>query len=571
MENIRTYRIARIIVSCIILISSIMALQTSASSQGFSVKPMQIPIVARPGSTVEQRIDVGSTRPTGNTTVKLYPTVISQNPEGIQYEVEAKDAQRTSEYEKSRSCSTWITLDRQTLVIGPMQSESVVAKFKVPPTARGLYYAGIAAVEEQTGAGQLAINVRWVFLPTVLLTVEGPTARQRISLAKADMQLLPVSKKGPASTGTSLTIENSGETYAKIRGTTTISYWTGDKWRRVTQAEINERGILPGITISPSIDIKRALPAGRYRMNSQLYVDGRPGGKLEQEIDYAGDPSITALAADASIIVDPSEITITASPGSTRSSIVTVTNPSEDALNITCDFLKPLELLNAMAKDANAGIYSCAEWIEATPKSFTLRPGGKQNVRLSVVYPDNVTPLPNYYANLVFNAAYPDGRNAGSFESLMIIDNSKVDKAPNATPVKMNLKQQDDGTYIIIARFANSGNTHYAPKVTASVKAAIGNEITSVSLETSRKLILPLGEPEYSGSIEFSKIPTGTYKIDAVMLYGDAKSCIQTLPIKVEMKDGKAIVTIIGSTPAKAAPPAKPKPAVKAKPAVKKK
>jgi len=70
--------------------------------------------------------------------------------------------------------------------------------------------------------------------------------------------------------------------------------------------------------------------------------------------------------------------------------------------------------------------------------------------------------------------------------------------------------------------------------------------VASAELETTAKVVLPLGTPEFSGVLDFTNVNVGVYVLTATMVYGDQKAS-QKLPLRVALEEGKKKVTVIES------------------------
>jgi P pilus assembly chaperone PapD len=524
---------------------------------------MLLSVTGRPGSTVVKRLELRSARADANTRITLNATRVGQDEGGGPTQLAPKDLQQNNGKVAARSCFDWFTLSADSVDLAPLETKTVSVTIKIPQKARGYYYAGIAVTQRTPGAGRLAINVEFTLLPLVMVTVQGPPVQQRITLTGAGMKLVPRSATKQASTAVALNIENQGETFVRVRGMVEIYYLTGGAWRRITQADVAERGMFPGVVLSPTADIKRALPAGHYKISGRLYVDNRPSGRIDQEIDYAGDPAVASVATDASLNVKPASVIIEATPGSRRSGTLVVQNPSQEAVQVTCETVAPPELNSATDGQITGASYSCAAWVVQTPQAFAIRGGGSQTVRLGVVYPETAPERANYYANVIIHATYPNGQSAGDSQAQVIVTNPKVEAVPNAAPVKMNLTGQGADAYAVVAQFANTGNTHFDATATASVNPVMGDPVARIKLEAPSKTILPLSSPQFSGVIDFSAVKSGAYSLNAEMAYGGSKSVRQTLPIKVEVRSGRRIVSIMEQIKGKPAPAPAKRPAVK--------
>jgi hypothetical protein len=347
-------------------------------------------------------------------------------------------------------------------------------------------------------------------------------------------------------------VTNDGETFARLQGTVLVQYQTNGMWTRMTEVPIPTRRIAPGVTLDLASDLKRRFPSGRYRLRARLIVDGRQKASLEKEVDFHGDPTVQTALADVALGLAPHLIEVKAMPGSTRSMVVQVHNPGEDALHVRCTAVLPPEMDGVAMGDIVGESFSCAPWVEILPASFTLPAGGRQNLRLIVTVPTSATYRASYYAQLMVRASYLNGQSAGDAQSLVWLRNHKVLPVPDAVPMGVTLSNQGGNSYAVSARYANVGDSHFTPTAVASVTTTTGDVVVGVALETTARTVLPLGTPQFSGVFDSSNIKPGEYLLTAAMDYGVRQKCIQSLPISIVSKGTSRLVTVMERSPRRA-------------------
>ena len=192
--------------------------------------------------------------------------------------------------------------------------------------------------------------------------------------------------------------------------------------------------------------------------------------------------------------------------------------------------------------------FTCAPWTEVNPQAFTIRGGGQRNIRITVKFPHIENAQPNYYADLHLQATYPDGQSAGATKAMIWVQNPKAESEPQAQAMSLNLAQQEEDKYSVTAQFGNVGNVHFTPTATATVATAIGSVVARAELETTARIVLPLGTPQFSGVLDFSKVEPGDYLLTAAMQYGEEQQATKALPIKVTVEEERKIVTVIEPT-----------------------
>lgn len=443
------------------------------------------------------------------------------------------------------SCRTWISFDQQSIELEPASTERVAVRLEVPPGARGTYVAGIIAEQPpRPNATGLVVRVR--FLIPVIVEIQGRPVRQQVTLD--DLQMIYRKPEGgqPGTTLAGMNIANEGRSYSRVRGDLRVERQSDDRWRPISRVEIPDRGIIPGVTLSLGDDLNRRLPSGTYRLRGNLYVDGRRVAPLDKEIEFEGDPNVDTLAYDTALVLEPGEVAFDATPGATRTSVVRVENPSEDPLEVRAEAVLPASLRGVALGELRGDELSAAEWVEVRPDTFTLRGGGRQNLRVLTRVPRENVDHAHYYAQLVLHATYGDGQSAGTTQTLLTVSNAAVPTEAAVQAVRLALAADEASRYFVQAQFSNVGNVHLAdPRVEAEVLGTGGQPVAATALGGEAGVLLPLGVRHYGGELDFADIEPGRYILQARLRY-EGGSTIKRLALRVEEEqDGARSVVIL--------------------------
>ncbi len=301
-----------------------------------------------------------------------------------------------------------------------------------------------------------------------------------------------------------------------MRGELTIERQNGSKWRVVTRMPVKERGIIPGVTLSPSGDLKRRLPSGTYRLWANLFVDGRRVAPMEKTVQFAGDPSAT-VAYDATLLLQPGTIDMKVVPGATRTTVLNIENTSTDPVKIEMSSRTPRGLLGVQMGNLVGTALSAQPWMKIQPSSFTLRGNGRRNVRVVATVPKAGVDYPNYYADLVLDGTYLDGQSAGETYSTVHLDNAAIKSVPDGAIERMSIAEGDDSRFIAQLHFANIGNVAFEPSARVSVLSPQGALIASATLAGDTGTLLPLGKRTFSGELNLAGIEPGYYTLRSVV------------------------------------------------------
>jgi len=548
--KIRTFQRIACRVAIAVAFAAVLALGQSAYAQGFMVKPMKMELTARPGQTVENVLELRNTGADEARTLELKLVELAQNSDGGWQIIEARSEVDTS---KLPSCLKWVKLSADSVKVEPMEMAPVTVSVKPPSNARGFYLAGlIAQVKPNPAEKGITIVIR--FMIPILLEIQGRPERQQIELSDVGMNFRKEGANLPPGTVVSMGVDNEGRTYSRIKGSVKVMFFLSGRWRPVSTADIPEKGIIPGAKLNLPADLQRRLPSGKYKLTATLYVDGRRVKPLEKEIDFEGDPTVTKLAVDTALTLDPPELSIAGSPGAMRTAVLKVENASEDEVQINAYSATPAPLQGVALGELKGDDLSCAEWVEVSPAQFTLRAGGKQNIRVIArmpkADPDATSGQANYYGLLTLRATYPDGQSAGETTVLACVENKAVEAKPAAQAMKTTLAAAEGSRYIVQARFANVGNIHFKPRCRAVVASPMGQTVMEMELSGEEALMLPLETRDFSGVLDCEKVPA--------LEYAPGKGEVAQVLITVSEEDGRKVVTT--TAPGEGAPAAPPSP-----------
>lgn len=504
--------------------------QTPGFAQGYLVQPMRLEAFVKPGRTVQLPLEVYNFTPGQLRTINLNLVELTQTPQGNWQVVDPGAPQPLPQ---GSSALPWTTLltDSVNVPIGELVTTGLEAR--VPADARGTYFAGLIAqppVEDPGGSGLL---IRSRLLIPVILHIEGRPQRQNIHLDGATLNFgVPPNSSDRETTMATLQITNAGQTFPRIRGQINVERLANDRWRPVTIVNIPERGIIPGATLRLGEDLRRRLPSGQYRLTSTIWVDGRRTSAVEQEIAFEGDPSIDAIAYDTTLSLSPAVVDMAVVPGAARTMVLAVENPSEYPVNVNIAAVTPRALMSSYG-DVMGSSFSAETWTDVRPSSFTLRPGGKQNIRVTSAVPRENATQPHYYADIVLSASYEDGQSAGTTLSTIHLANGTVVDTNSGIVDQLQLSEGiDPAHFIVTARFLNVGNTDVTPKISVDVLANGNETVLTSSLSGDPGILLPLGARTFSEELDFSAVAPGEYAMRATAQFA-TNSAVKELRVSV--------------------------------------
>jgi len=531
----------RTITTCLVVAVAVGVLAARpAGAQGFMVKPMHLDVTARPGERIERRIELTNTRTDRPVPVRITTSHLGQAEAGWQV---LDGEQAVTPEQARRSCRDWVLISPTSVTVQPTVRASVDLVVSVPRGARGFYCAAVLPTTQprEPGPGEIAVALRFLVLVTV--NVLGVPARESIGLDEVEMSFVPGEEGAPGTTKAGLRVTNDGETYVNVSGNITVLRPRGDGWQRVMEARIADMGIIPAVTLTRSVDLGKRLPSGRYKLVGEMSVGGRPRGKLEKEIDFQGDPTVTAIPVDVPLVIEPPSVEIDGPAGARRSAALLLRNPTEEPVRVDIRAATPKSLGGVMMGTLKGEQFAATEWLEIRPDSFSLRGGAQRAVRIVAMIPAESDGLPFHYTDLEIATSLPDGQSAGSARVRVTVEDKKVEKLPRAAPVSMRIAEQGPEEYSVTAKFGNVGNVHWAPKATGLLQTPTDSLVAEFDMETSMPLVLPLGTPEFTGTLNLRKAEPGLYYL-VVSLEFPGGSAANRLPLQVELREGRKVAFV---------------------------
>lgn len=507
----------------------------------FTVVPMKLDVTGRPGRTVRTVFELQNGDPDESQTVDLAVVDIYESEEASWEIVEPDSGIDAS---KLASCKDWIRLEGTTYEVGPLRTVPVVVTLRVPGGKRGFYFAGVTATTRAREVVE-GVAVALEYLIPIYFQTEGRAQRHEIELLDIGMDAVPAQGGEPATTQVWMRVVNKGGTYARIRNMMRVAGLWKDHWREITMTEVKATGIIPGADLKLRADIGRSLPPAKYRVSGAVYVDGRRIKPMEKEIDFAGDPSIMRLAADAALDLEPTEVLMESVPGAVRTSTIRVFNGSDEDVDVQAALALPPHLGSVATAEVIGKDLGCADWVEVSPDRFTLRAGARQNLRLTARMPNPTSMHPNYYALLRLRATYPDGQSAGMTVANVAVDNTKVQADPIAVVEGLNVGALGDSQYHVSARLGNYGKVHFMPTCRVALTMDPGTPMAQGHLTAAKEgIMLPFEFRDFSGIVDFTGFPAGNYRLTALAEYGSNLRALKQIPLRVSIEQDQRIVEV---------------------------
>jgi hypothetical protein len=519
----------------------------------FTVEPMKVQLQVTPGKIVKTSVRVRNADPNEVHTIDLRLVELTESEDAAWTVVDPNDP-NTGKVSKLSSCKSWVRMSRSSVTLNPLESMPLELTLRIPRGLRGFYTAGIlATIRPRPDMTGVVVVPR--FLVPVIVEIEGRPVRPRVETTAVGMEFVPASGSGPATDIVSMRVENKGETYSRLRPLARIWSFAGGHWRVITTTQFSETGIIPGANLLLKASLHKSLPAGKYKIAGMTYVDGRPTRRLEKEVNFAGDPKVTKVAADAPLDVDPADLIIKSLPGATRTGMIKIVNATSETVNIRAALGLPKVLRSTVFGDVRGQDLDCTSWIKIMPEQFTLQgEGGRQNLQVIATMPNPAVTYPCYYSLLALWATYPDGQGAGVTTMPICIRDTNIQAEPEAQGLRIDIQDLGASKYLIAAQFGNFKTIHFTPITvkaaiipTTGAAAASGVPRASIFLSGDPSLMLPFETRQFSGVMDFSNIPADNYLLVGRLEYAPSQFARTQKLIQVSIEGGKRVIRTLGT------------------------
>jgi len=527
------------------IISIVLAvfLLTGSTFGQLSVQPMKMELPVTPGKLVKTTLDIQNHDPNQVYTLDITVHELTQSEDGVWQII---DPNSNLDLPKLYSCSKWISLNKETIDLSPWGRETIIVDVKVPRGVRGFYAAAILA-SVRPRPNETGVSVGLQFLIPVIVEIQSRSPRHNITVGDVGLEFVKQDGIKPATVMATISIENNGQTYSRLKPLARIWGFSDGHWRVITTTTFRDASVIPGVKLKLKHDIGRSLPSGKYRVSGALYVDGRRIRGIQKDLDFVGDTMLKTAVSDVPLDLIPRDISIESLPGATRLSTIKIHNATEETVNVQTAMGLPHILQNAVVSDLNGNDLDATEWITVSPENFTLPGYGQQNLMITANMPSPGVMYPCYYSLLALWVTYPDGQKAGVATANICLENNEVQVDPRAEPLLLKINHLDKSKYLVVAKYANFGTIHFTPiKCVAIVATELGEYRQTAALTSQDTgLMLPLEVRMFSGTMDFGAVAAGEYRLLVGLEYAPDVRAIKQIGIRVSKEGENKLVEVI--------------------------
>ncbi len=541
------------------IIAAVLSISGSVFGQ-FVISPLKLDdIQLQSGKTLGKVMSIENMTSLPVDQVDLTVSDVVQDSNGTWTPVQPGDP--NVDWNTLRSCAKWVTLDRQQMRLAPFQKATFNLQVKTPSRQQGHYAAAVTA-KATLPAGSVegyesAVAIEYVI--PILVEIQARPLRNQVELADVGLMFQPQSTKAPAATMATLSVNNKGGTFCRIQGYVRISNWWGGHWRRMTESQFSDIGVLPGNKLVLKQDVGRSLPEGKYKLEGFLVVNGAPADQIiKDSFEYGGDPREKGkeLKGLSALDFDPQEVTVDATVGSLRTAKIQIVNTTDEPVTVNADTALPDHLNALVVTDPNTQRqitgeeYGCNKWITVEPGQFQLGAYGRQNVFLKINVPDTATGLPNYYSVINLRCQYPDGTPAGTARSRVCLSIKKANGAPKLKTNSVLIADLSPTKVQILVNTRNEGTKHALPSCYVAVLNSTGQVVRRVQMSSASfnqgGLQLPLEVRRFAGALDFSGLAAGQYRLGVSLETDNYPAEQSQTGLIIKESNGTKTVEVVG-------------------------
>lgn len=237
-------------------------------------------------------------------------------------------------------------------------------------------------------------------------------------------------------------------------------------------------------------------------------------------------PKVDSQEANSiSLNVSPTVIELDANPGGKQEGSFKIINGSDIALELVTtpkNFVASDEIggVNLTEDDTS---YSLADWISVSPETASVDARGSQIFNYTITVPQDAEPGGHFGSIIVQTEGVridETGPAVSQEVGPLILVRIAGDTFQEASIVEFATTDrfQEKGPVTFQTRIENTGNVHFKPRGTITIKNMFGKTVTTIDLE--EKNVLPDSIRKLTNDWNPTGISIGRYTADLTLVYG---------------------------------------------------
>ncbi|MDI3543297.1 MAG: hypothetical protein PWP57_902 [Candidatus Atribacteria bacterium] len=461
-------------------------LSSSAFSQGgITFSPLSVDLELAPGSRSDLSFNI-----INETEKEVYfSCFVADVRQGEWGEylpvIEAKDSLA---FNPRISCSNWIKLRDQKIVVPPLQRKEIKAELIVPGSVSPGSYVAMVVLQSENqetnqsstveGAMPAMININLQAGGVVFLQVHRRGVRQTRTGKYGEIEKFEVVKEQEGLKFVA-TLSNRGKNFIEGKGQLVIS----KEGKKIIDSPLGSgRGrVIPGNKINFVTLVTKPLPPGEYSALALIDYGGISTAQAQVSFNIKGEivesatfeKKLSAIEEPISITLKDDLIESKILPHSNRNFTIPVYNDSSRSL-----------IIETSVRDvSNIESTKFSPYVRVTPAEFDIPPHKSKVVKITINSPDELTDG-NKYVKVDFvpkkAGAEPlseELQQSFSTSAFLILYNIKGEKKEEVSikNIEVNLIEERKGELRpqIVINYLNTGNVHINPSCSITLSEII--------------------------------------------------------------------------------------------------
>lgn len=391
------------------------------------------------------------------------------------------------------SCSNWIKLSEQKIVVPPLQRKEIKAELTVPGSASpGSYVAMVVFQSENQetdrrsvveGAMPAATDISLQAGGVVFLQVQRRGVRQTRTGRYGEIEKFEVVKEKEGLKFIA-TLSNRGKNFIEGKGQLVIS----KEGKKIIDSPLGSgRGrVIPGNKINFVTLLTRPLPPGEYSALALIDYGGISTAQARVSFNVKEGETVESTTFEKKLSAIEEPISITLKNDLIESKILSHSNRNF-TVPVYNDSSRSLIIETSVRDVSSIESTRFSPYVKVTPTEFEIPPHKSKAVKITINNPDELTDG-NKYVRVDF---VPKKANAEplseelqktfSTSAFLMLDNIKGEKKEEVSikNMEVNLIEERQGEFRpqIVINYLNTGNVHINPSCSITLSEVIDEKV----------------------------------------------------------------------------------------------
>lgn len=235
---------------------------------------------------------------------------------------------------------------------------------------------------------------------------------------------------------------------------------------------------------------------------------------------------VLAQTEQVNLSLSPQTFDFDANPGESYTNSFRIVNGSDQAITMAASTknFTPQGEEGAVALTEETTSWSVASWIDVSPLSASIEPRGSQTFEFTVDIPQTAEPG-SHFGAIILKTEPAQLNTTGPSVSeeigplILVKVAGAVTEGASVESFGATQGIWTKGPVVLETRVMNSGNVHFKPKGTITIKNIFGNEVTKIDLQEQN--ILPDSVRRLINEWDPGTFAFGRYTANLSLVYGE--------------------------------------------------